>query len=242
MELYNGSCLKILPSLQTKFSAIIADPPYQKLNKKCGWDNLININKMWDCLLPLCDDTTPIILFSQEPYTSMLITSQLKLFKYKLYWHKTHTTGHLNAQKQPMRNIEEIVVFYKKQCTYNPQKTQGHKPCNSFTKTVKMANNTLCYGTTSKEITGGGNTDRYPTQLLKFPSDKQTLNLHPTQKPIALMEWLVKTYTNEGDTVLDFCMGSGTTGVACKNLNRYFVGIELMKEYFDKARIRLESR
>ncbi len=239
MDLYNDDCLKILPKLKNKFSAIIADPPYQKLNKKCKWDKLINIKDMWDCLLPLCNDTTPIILFSQEPYTSMLINSQPKLFKYKLYWQKTHPTNHLNVKKQPMRNIEEIIIFYKKQCVYNPQKTEGHKPCNSFTKTIKTANNTLCYGVTNREINGGGNTDRYPTQLLKFKSDKQKLKFHPTQKPIALMEYLIKTYSNEDDIILDFCMGSGTTGVACKNLSRNFIGIEKDEKYFEIAKERM---
>lgn len=238
-DLYNGNCLNVMPKLNTKISAIIADPPYQVLNKKCQWDKLIDIDKMWNCLLPLCNNTTPIILFAQEPYTSMLISSQPKLFKYKLYWQKTHPTGHLNAKKQPMRNIEEIVIFYKKQCTYNPQKTDGHKPCNTFIKTTKTANNTLCYGTTNKTITGGGNTDRYPTQLLIFKSDKQISKHHPTQKPISLMEYLIKTYTNEGDIVLDFCMGSGTTGVACKNLNRNFIGIESNEQYFKIAKKRI---
>lgn len=207
IQLYQGDCLTILPELKTKFSAIIADPPYKKLNKKCSWDkNNIPITAMWNCLLPLCEETTPIILFSQEPYTSELINSQKDLFKYKMYWNKTRPTGFLNAKKQPMRCIEEILVFYKKQCTFNPQKSQGHKPVNSYTKYFETANNTQCYGNT-KEVSGGGNTDRYPTQLLTFKSDKQKLSLHPTQKPLALMEYLIATFTNENDTILDFAWG-----------------------------------
>lgn len=123
--LYYGDCLRILPTIKEKVSAVIADPPYNKLNKKCDWDNIIDIEKMWECLLPLCKKNAPIILFAQEPYTSMLIASNLQMFKYKLFWHKTTPTGHLNAKKQPMRNIEEILVFYEKQCIYNPQKRQG---------------------------------------------------------------------------------------------------------------------
>lgn len=240
IQIYNGDCLDILPSLQTKPSAVIADPPYGKLNKKCTWDKIIPIKEMWTSLLNLCSEDTPIILFAQEPYTSLLINSRKDLFKYKLYWLKTQPTGFLNAKRQPLRNIEEILVFYKKQCTYNPQKSTGHKPVNSYTKSEKTANNTVCYGHT-RSFSGGGSTERYPTQILQFKSDKQRLCLHPTQKPLELMEYLVKTYTNEGDTVLDFCMGSGTTGVACKNLNRNFIGVELDKKYFNIAEKRLKD-
>lgn len=238
IKIFNGDCLKILPTFSQKFNAIIADPPYNKLNRKCHWDNIIPIKEMWDCILPLCYDTTPIILFSCEPYTSELINSQKNLFKYKLYWKKSHPTNFLNSKKQPLRNIEEILVFYKKQCTYNPQKSTGHKPVNSYTKYVHTANKTVCYGT-SKQVSGGGNTDRYPTQLLEFSSDKQVLRLHPTQKPLALIEYLVKTYSSENDIILDFCMGSGTTGKACENLNRSFVGIENDISFFELARQRL---
>lgn len=188
------------------------------------WDGLHDVRK---------SEHAPIVLFSQEPYTSQLMLSNPKEYKYKWYWEKTAATGHLNAKKQPMRCIEEICVFYDKQPVYNPQKTQGHKPVNSYTKTVKTANNTVCYGETMKEVSGGGNTDRYPRQLLTFPSDKQTSKLHPTQKPLVLMGYLVKTYTNEGDAILDFTAGSFTTGVACQNTNRHFVGIELNEDYYN---------
>lgn len=239
VKLYQGDCLEILPKLNTQISAVIADPPYGKLNKKCKWDNVINIQRMWECLKPFCKENTPIILFAQEPYTSMLIVSNIKMFKYKLFWHKTTLNGYLNAKRQPLRCIEEILVFYKKQCTYNPQKSMGHKPMNSYRKRVEISNNTVCYGKTTKEISGGGSVERYPTQVLTFKSDKQTMNLHPTQKPLSLMEYLIKTYTNEGDTVLDFCMGSGTTGKACQNLNRDFIGIELGEVNFQIAQTRL---
>lgn len=126
--------------------------------------------------------------------TSELIISNKKMFKYKLYWQKTQPTGHFNANKQPLRDVEEILVFYNKQCTYNPQKTHGHNAVNSFTKYEQTANNTVCYGN-SKTISGGGNTDRYPKQVLTFKSDKQKVCLHPTQKPLALIEYLIKTYT-----------------------------------------------
>lgn len=240
IKIFNGDCLKILPTFTQKFNAIIADPPYNKLNKKCHWDNIIPIKEMWDCILPLCYDTTPIILFSCEPYTSELINSQRKLFKYKLFWKKSQPTNFLNANKQPLRNIEEILIFYKKQCLYNPQKSTGHKPVNSYTKYVQTANKTVCYGA-SKQVSGGGNTDRYPTQLLEFASDKQVLNLHPTQKPTALIEYLVKTYSKENDIILDFCMGSATTGEVCINLNRNFTGIEKDINCYEVAKQRLSK-
>ena len=244
IDLYNGDCLEVMQQLidkGIKVDAIITDPPYQVLNQKCQWDKMIDINSMWNLLYSLRKNKqTPIVLFSQEPYTSQLIISN-KDFKYKWYWEKTQATGHFNAKKQPMRCIEEILVFYEKQCLYNPQKTEGHKPVNSYTKYLKTVNKTVVYGNSTKEISGGGETDRYPRNHIVFKSDKQTCYLHPTQKPVELIEYLVKTYTNEGDTVLDFTMGSGTTGVACKNLNRNFIGIELDKQYFEIAKGRING-
>lgn len=124
VNLFNEDCLKILPTFSQKFNAIIADPPYNKLNRKCHWDNIIPIKEMWDCILPLCYDTTPIILFSCEPYTSELINSQKNLFKYKLYWKKSKPTNFLNSKKQPLRNIEEILVFIKNNVPIIPRNQQ----------------------------------------------------------------------------------------------------------------------
>jgi site-specific DNA-methyltransferase (adenine-specific) len=132
------------------------------------------------------------------------------------------------------------LVFYKKKPTYNPQKTTGHKPVNSYTKYVKTQNNTEIYGKVKKEISGGGETDRYPRSVLTFPSDKQTSYLHPTQKPLALCEYLIKTYTNEGDLVLDNAAGSGTTGLAAKNLNRNYILIEKEEKYYNVIQERLK--
>lgn len=244
-NLIEGDCLDFLKDFTVQVDAIMIDPPYEVLNKKASWDKAIDPVKLFPLLYKVRkSSSTPIIIFSQEPYTSQLILNNKKDFKYKLYWHKTAATGFLNAKKQPLRNIEEICVFYSKQCTYNAQKTQGHTPVHSFTKRVEVANSTDCYGETSKEVKGGGNTDRYPTQLLTFKSDKQTCNLHPTQKPVALMEWLIKTYTNEGDTVLDCTAGSFTTGVACLRTGRKFIGVEKEPKYFDigVSRIAKEER
>ena len=142
---------------------------------------------------------------------------------------KTQATGHLNAKKMPMKAHENILVFYKKLPIYNPQKTTGHKPIHSYTKYIKTQNNTELYGYMKQEISGGGETDRYPRSIITFASDKQTCHLHPTQKPVALLEYFVKTYTNEEMLVLDNCMGSGS------------IGIELDKQYFDIAKERLTS-
>lgn len=242
MKIYNGDCINVMNELiaeGVKVDAIITDIPYG--TTRCKWDNVIPFNEMWECIKKIRKDNTPIILFGSEPFSSKLRLSNIKEYKYDWKWQKTQATGFFNAKKQPMRCIEDICVFYKKQCLYNPQKTENHKPINSYTKYLKTVNKTQVYGKCTQELSGGGNTDRYPRQLLTYSSDKQTCYLHPTQKPLKLMEYLVKTYTNEGDLVLDFCMGSGTTGIACKNLNRRFIGIEIEKKYFNIAKERLNS-
>lgn len=243
VALFNGDCLEVMDTLinnGVKVDAIITDPPYG--TTQCKWDEIIPFNLMWDRLRLLRKENSPIILFGSEPFSSKLRLSNIQEYKYDWYWQKTQPTGFFNAKKQPMRCIETISVFYKKQVKYNYIKTQGHKPVNTYTKYLSTVNKTSVYGKCSKELSGGGNTDRYPIQLLTFSSDKQTNYLHPTQKPLALMEYLVKTYTDEGDLILDFTMGSGTTGRACKNLNRNFIGIEIDKKYFEIAKERINAK
>lgn len=242
IQLYNGDCLEIMDNLiqqGIKVDAIITDIPYGTTH--CKWDSIIPFEDMWKRIKEIRKPTTPIVLFGSEPFSSSLRLSNIKEYKYDWKWEKTQATGFFNAKKQPMRCIEDICVFYQKQCLYNPQKTEGHKPVNSYTKYLSTVNKTEVYGKCTKELSGGGNTDRFPRQLLTYSSDKQTCYLHPTQKPVALMEYLVKTYTNEEDLVLDFTMGSGTTGVACKNLNRNFIGIELDENYFKIAKERINE-
>lgn len=242
IQLYNGDCLEVMDNLiqqGIKVDAIITDIPYG--TTRCKWDSVIPFEEMWKRIKEIRKPTTPIVLFGSEPFSSSLRLSNIKEYKYDWKWEKTQATGFFNAKKQPMRCIEDICVFYQKQCLYNPQKTEGHKPVNSYTKYLSTVNKTEVYGKCTKELSGGGNTDRFPRQLLTYSSDKQTCYLHPTQKPLELMEYLVKTYSNEGDTVLDFTMGSGTTGVACKNLNRNFIGIELDENYFNIAKERIEK-
>lgn len=164
------------------------------------------------------------------------------MYKYDWIWKKTQATGHLNANRQPLRTYENILVFYKKQPRYIPQKTQGHPPLHKYTKYIDTQNNTEIYGKCNKELSGGGNTDRFPTNIITFGSDKQKYKLHPTQKPVKLIEYLIKTYTNENETVLDNCMGSGSTAIACINTNRRFIGIELDEQYFNITKERINGR
>ena len=238
--LYNGDCIDLMSSFieaGLKVDAIITDPPYGITNNKV--DIILPFDKMWNCINNLKrNKETPVVLFGAQPFSSYLILSNQKEYKYSWYWHKDRASGHLNAKKQPMRDIEDILVFYDKQCLYNPQMTIGN-PSHSIGKvkgesSCKNNNNYGNFGRVERE----GNL-KYPKQLLEFQRPHPPI--HPTQKPVALMEYLVKTYTNEGDTVLDFTMGSGTTGVACKNLNRNFIGIELNKEYFDIAEKRING-
>ena len=215
---------------------ILCDLPYGTTKNR--WDSVIDLSLLWKQYERIIKDNGAIVLFSQMPFTAELVNSNLKHFRYEWIWEKTTATGFLNARKMPLKAHENILVFYKKLPIYNPQKTVGHKPVNKFTKNTSDGS---CYGKTQLGITGGGNTDRYPRSILKQKTDKQILSLHPTQKPVTLLEYFIKTYTNEGDMVLDNCMGSGSTGVACINTHRNFIGIELDTTYYDIAVKRLKE-
>ena len=235
-EIWHGDCLELMKDIPDgSVDSIIADPPFGIT--QCKWDSIIPLEPIWKQIKRVVKPNGSIILNASQPYTSLLITSNPKMFKYCWVWEKTQATGFLNANKRPLVAHEDIVVFYLKQPTYNPQKTYGHSPINSYTKRPEVQNKTHVYGKVNKIVSGGGETDRFPRSVQVFASDKQknksTKFMHPTQKPIALCEYLVKTYTNEGDLVLDFCAGSGTTGLAAKNLNRQFILIEKEKEYYD---------
>lgn len=237
-KLYNGDCLEIMQKLvneNIKVDAVICDLPYGIT--KNSWDNVIPFNKMWEKLLPLCKDTTPIILFGNQPFTSLLVTSNLKMFRYSLVWEKNKFSDFLNANRKPMKTNEDILIFYKKQPTYNPQYT--YKEPYKRWNTQKAVNNQTNYGNHKCNISQS-NGRRLPTTVLKF--NRVERPLHPTQKPIDLLEWLVATYTNNNDTVLDFTMGIGSTGQACKNLNRNFIGIEINEKYFNIAKDEIEKK
>lgn len=199
-----------------KFDAVITDPPYG--TTACSWDNVIPFNKMWERLTKLTNEKSAIVLFGSEPFSSQLRCSNLKLYKYDWVWEKEMGTGFLNAKKQPLRNIETISIFYKKQCLYIPQMNIGIP--------YKQKNNPL----TNKGITDNKG-ERYPTTLLYFPKDKKSY--HPTQKPLQLLDYLINTYTKKGDLILDFTCGSGTTLISADRLNRKCIGIEIEKKYCD---------
>ena len=240
LQLFKGDCLEVMKSIpDASIDAIITDPPYG--TTACKWDSVIPFDLMWEQLNRIIKPNGAIVLFGMEPFSSFLRISNIKNYKYDWVWEKTQATGHLNALKQPLRSNENISVFYKKQCNYNPQKTKDHKPMNSGVRKLSVQNKTNVYGKATKELPFGGDTDRFPRTNIIFSSDKQTSYFHPTQKPVSLIEYLIKTYTNKNETVLDFTMGSGTTGVACKNLNRNFIGIEMDDKYFEVAKNRIEN-
>lgn len=239
IDLYHGDCIDIMHQLikkGIKVDAVITDIPYG--TTACPWDEVIPFDKMWDCIKQLRFDTTPILLFGNEPFNSYLRISNIKEYRYDIYWQKERATNIFQLKKRPAKVIETINVFYKKQCTYNPQMTSYDGPLRSN----KIKDGKLGVLVDSQNRKPNEYQDkglRYPLQIVQFKRDILSSNLHPTQKPVALMEYLVKTYTDEGDTVLDFTMGSGTTGVACQNLNRNFIGIELDDNYFNIAQNRL---
>lgn len=232
IDLRHGDCLELMKDIPTgSIDMIFCDLPYGTTN--CKWDSIIDLSSLWMEYERIIKDSGAILLFAQTPFDKVLGTSNLKLLRYEWIWEKTQATGHLNAKKMPMKAHENILVFYKSLPTYNPQKTEGHNPINRYTKYIDTQNNTEIYGKMSREIVGGGETDRYPRSVLIFPSDKQRSYLHPTQKPLGLVEYMIRTYTDEGELVLDNCMGGGTTPVACINTGRSCIGIELEKKYFD---------
>jgi len=239
IDLRQGDCLKVMKTIEdNSIDAIITDPPYG--TTACSWDSVIDFNLMWEQLNRIIKPNGAIVLFGSEPFSSALRMSNIKNYKYDWVWEKTSATGHLNAKKIPMKAHENLLVFYKKPPTYNPQKTSGHER-----KVSKAEHKTNCKESEAynkgQKLTTYDSTERYPRSVQIFASDKQKIKLHPTQKPIALMEYLVKTYTNENEVVLDFTMGSGSTGVACKNTNRKFIGIEQDEKYFKIAQDRIKE-
>ena len=234
MILLKGDCLVEMQNIpDDSVDLILTDPPYG--TTACKWDSVIPFKPMWKQLNRIIKSNGAIVLFGSEPFSSALRMSNIKNYKYDWVWEKQQGTGHLNAKKQPLRKTENISVFYKKQCLYNPQMV------GSETRVVKRNGKKSKNENYSEhiEIPESTYVGRYPTNIINEKTPKT--GIHPTQKPIALMEYLIKTYTNEGESVLDFTMGSGSTGVACKNLNRDFIGIELDETYFNIAKNRIEN-
>ena len=239
INIYCGNCLEIMKNIPDKsIDFILVDPPYG--TTKCPWDVIIPFEKLWEEYNRVIKDNGAIAIFGQEPFSSLLRLSNIENYKFDWYWEKERLTNISQVKKRAGKVIETISMFYKKQPTYNPQmiKYDGPKRTNKI-KNGKLGKVIDGQEKKPKEYNDTG--WRYPTQVLKYKRDCLTCNLHDTQKPVALLEFLIKTYTNEGETVLDSCMGSGSTGVACKNLNRNFIGIELDKEHFVVAKERLEK-
>ena len=240
IKLIKGDCLEKMKDISDKsIDMVLCDLPYG--TTRCKWDSVIDLEILWKQYCRIIKDNGAIVLFAQTPFDKILGCSNLEMLRYEWIWEKTQATGHLNAKKMPMKAHENILVFYKKLPTYNPIKTIGHNPIHSYTKYIDTQNKTELYGSVSQEISGGGNTDRYPRSIQVFSSDKQKSKLHPTQKPVALLEYLIKTYTNEDNIVLDNTFGSCSTGIACLNSNRNFIGVELDDTYFNTSVNRINT-
>lgn len=241
-DMRRGDCLDIMQDLPARsIDMVMTDPPYG--TTQCKWDSVIPLAPMWEQLKRVIKPNGAIAIFGAEPFSSTLRCSNIKNYKYDWVWQKDKATNHLNAKRMPMRRNENISVFYSGQCTYIPQLSEKDpKNIRPPTTKRKQAEN---YGKMTAESKREiPNNMSYPNETLQFRGcfgDKGK-SLHPTQKPVTLMEYLIKTYTHEGETVLDFAMGSGTTGVACRNLNRKFVGIELDDNYFEMACDRVVAR
>jgi len=244
-ELYHADCLDILPTLEPgSVDAVICDPPYG--TTACKWDSVIPFAPMWAGIKRVLKPRGACVLFGSQPFTSALVMSNPKWFRYEWVWDKHTPTGFLNASKAPLKSHEYILVFADGVTTYNPQKNRkpykGARTGNGFTKVGQSAKGEAWGGL----VNGSGYRSEFahPKTVLSFPTgngwDKQGYQ-HPTQKLLALLEYLVKTYTNVGDTVLDFTMGSGTTGHACGNLDRRFIGIEKDAGYFKIAQERIAT-
>ena len=236
-KLMLGDCLERMREIPDgSVDMVLTDPPYG--TTACKWDSVIPFEPMWEQLKRVTKKNGAIVMTASQPFTSALIMSNTNMFKYCWVWDKVNRpTGHLNAKRMPLRQTEDVVVFYSKPPSYNPQMTQGEP----YTATGSRVSQN--YGSQVKTKTVCKDGMRYPRDLLQIFADERGAvgRIHPTQKPVALMEYFIKTYTNEGETVLDFTMGSGTTGVACVNTGRRFIGIERDEAYFEISQNRIAA-
>lgn len=235
-RIYQMNCLdgmKLIPN--GSVDMILCDLPYGTTRNK--WDSVIDLDKMWEQYKRIIKDNGAIVLTAQSPFDKVLGASNLKMLKYEWIWEKNRGTGHLNAKKMPMKNHENILVFYKKPPTYNPQMREGepYQRLNCSKNALNKGN----YGKTKDSHDTISDGKRYPLTVLEFPVVERTI--HPTQKPVDLFEYLIKTYTNEGEIILDNCMGSGTTAVAAILTNRKYIGFETEREYIELTNKRLEE-
>jgi site-specific DNA-methyltransferase (adenine-specific) len=232
-KIIQGDCLKVMRDIKDKsIDMILCDLPYGTTS--CRWDIVIPLRHLWEQYKRVIKDNGAIVLTASQPFTTKLIASNMKMFKYEWIWEKPKGSGIFNVRYMPMKSHENVLIFYNSIPTYNPQMRKG-KPY--ILKQGRSQSSAFGLNSNQRMITENKGV-RYPISILKFNIDT---GLHPTQKPVALFEYLIKTYTNEGDLVLDSCIGSGTTAVVAKNLNRRFIGIELLQEYCEIARKRLSN-
>ncbi|MDB8790667.1 site-specific DNA-methyltransferase [Romboutsia sp. 1001216sp1] len=237
-EIYNGECISIMQSIKDKsIDLILCDLPYGTTD--CKWDNIIPFDLMWEQYHRIIKDNGAIVLFSAQPFTTKLINSNLKNYRYSWYWMKNTCTGFAFAKHQPMRKIEDINVFYKRKPLYIPQGLKKLDKPKVKKRKSKISNKDTIYNEDTLMKEHIVEYTNYPNNVLEFKKESKTV--HPTQKPVDLLEYLIKTYTMEGDIVLDNCMGSGSVGVATGNTNRKFIGIELDNTYFEIAKNRIEK-
>ncbi len=235
--LYCGDCLEVLPKLPVaSVDLVLTDPPYG--TTACKWDTVITLDKMWDNLYRVSKENAAFVFTACQPFTTVLGNSNLQNLRYAWAWVKNYSTGFLNAKNRPLRAHEDILVFYRKQPTYNPQFWYS-TPYKGKKATAGIRKMSECYRPIDDRTTGSEDGRRYPLSVLEIARDVS--HHHPTQKPVALVEYMILTYTNPGDTVLDFTMGSGTTGVAAINTGRMFIGIEQDEKYFSIAVNRIEA-
>lgn len=239
IDLRQGDCLELMKDIPDKsIDMILADLPYQ--TTKLKWDTIIPFEPLWEQYERVIKDNGAIVLFGQEPFSSKLRSSNFKLYRYDWIWEKDNHTNFLNIKKQPAKRHELISVFYKKQPTYNPQMWEG-KENHSVGKQVGKMVEREYLGNKFELKEAKKSNLKYPISILRFKGEGRGKAIHPTQKPVKLLEYLIKTYTNENEVVLDNTMGSGSTGVACVNTNRNFIGIELDESYFEIAKERIEG-
>lgn len=237
-RILTGDCLDLLPSVPDhSIDMVLTDLPYGTTRN--AWDSVIDLEALWAQLLRVTTANAAIVMTAQAPFTAVLAMSQLPLFKYEWVWEKTNASGHLNAKRQPMKAHENVLVFYRKQPVYNPQKTAGHPRKVSSVEHKRNSKLSTNYG--DYQASGYDSTERYPRSVQVFAKDVQKSKLHATQKPVALFEYLIRTYTNPGQTVLDVCVGSGTTAVAARNLDRRFIAMEKDEQMAATAQARLDA-
>ena len=239
-KLFHGDCLEVMSTLSDScVDMVFADLPYGTTQN--SWDTLIPFDKLWEQYYRIVKKNGAILLTAQSPFDKTLACSNLKDFKYEWIWEKNKATGHLNAKKMPMKAHENVLVFYRKLPTYNPQMTDGNKPMNAVLPkdNIEKPDRKRNYNHVDKRLGNiGGGTLRYPRDIIKFPviNNDDPLKFHPTQKPVKMIEYFIKTYSNPGDVVLDNCMGSGSTCIACIFSNRKYIGIESDRDYYEKAK------